>query len=129
MIAIKYTIFAVIATMFNLLFQYISFTLYSGFASLFVGMFWGTLVGLFIKYYLDKHYIFYHEHSSQKENSKTFILYSFMGVFTALLSWSVEYSFAALWINEASKYIGAIVGQIIGYITKYNLDKKYVFKK
>jgi putative flippase GtrA len=92
-------------------------------------MFLGTLVGLFIKYYLDKHYIFYHVNSSQKENAKTFMLYSFMGIFTTLLSWSIEYSFDALWANELSKYMGAIVGQILGYITKYNLDKKYVFKK
>ena len=128
MIAIKYTLFAIIATLFNLLFQYISFSLYSGFGSLFVGMFCGTLVGLFIKYYLDKHYIFYHVHNSQKENAKTFLLYSFMGIFTTLLSWGIEYSFDALWVNELSKYIGAIVGQILGYVTKYNLDKKYVFK-
>jgi len=128
MITIKYTIFAIISTLFNLLFQYISFTLYSGVGSLFVGMFWGTFVGLFIKYYLDKHYIFYHMHNSQKENLKTFILYSFMGIFTTLLSWSVEYSFDTLWASELSKYIGAIIGQMLGYITKYNLDKKYVFK-
>ncbi len=128
-IAIKYTLFAVIATLFNLLFQYISLAIYSGYGSLFVAMFFGTLVGLFIKYYLDKQYIFYHAHSSQKENAKTFLLYSFMGIFTTILSWSIEYSFDALWPAEIAKYIGAFIGQILGYITKYNLDKKYVFKK
>jgi len=125
----KYILFAIIATLLNLFVQYIIFQLYTGFGSLFVGMFWGTIAGLFVKYYLDKHYIFYHKHTSKKDNAKTFILYSFMGVFTTLLSWGVEYSFDSLWASEIAKYIGAIVGQILGYITKYNLDKKYVFKK
>ena len=128
-IALKYTLFAIIATSFNLLVQYISFRFYSGYGALFVAMFWGTLVGLFIKYYLDKHYIFYYRHTSQKENGKTFVLYSFMGVFTTLLSWSIEYAFDALWKIDVAKYIGAIVGQVAGYITKYRLDKKFVFKQ
>lgn len=129
MLATKYTIFAIIATIFNLIFQYISFTIYSGYGSLFVAMFWGTLLGLFIKYYLDKNYIFYHTHDSYKEHAKTFILYSFMGVFTTSLSWAIEYLFDALWSADYFKYIGAVIGQIFGYITKYKLDKKYVFKK
>ena len=124
----KYTLFAVIATLFNLLFQYISLTFYSGYGALFVAMFWGTLVGLFIKYYLDKHYIFYHKHTSHKENGKTFILYSFMGVFTTILSWSIEYMFDLLWKVEIAKYVGAVIGQIAGYTTKYRLDKKFVFR-
>jgi len=129
MIAIKYTLFAMTATLFNLLVQFISFQFYSGELSLFVAMFFGTLVGLFIKYYLDKHYIFYHTHTSHVENGKTFILYSFMGVFTTILSWSIEYSFNALWAVDIAKYVGATIGQILGYATKYRLDKKFVFRE
>jgi len=54
MIAIKYTIFAVISTLFNLLFQYFSFLVYMGFGSLYVAMLFGTLAGLVAKYILDK---------------------------------------------------------------------------
>lgn len=128
-IAIKYTIFAIISTLSNLFIQFISLQIYSDYASLFVAMFWGTLVGLFIKYYLDKHYIFYHIHTSNKENGKTFLLYSSMGVITTIMSWSIEYSFDALFTVDIAKYIGATIGQILGYSTKYQLDKRFVFIK
>jgi len=59
-LAIKYTLFAVISTLFNLLFQYISFLVYNRALGLYVGMLWGTLAGLVSKYILDKKYIFYH---------------------------------------------------------------------
>lgn len=61
MLVLKYTIFAVISTGFNLLFQYFSFLLYSDFASLYVAMFFGTLAGYVIKYFLDKKYVFIHK--------------------------------------------------------------------
>lgn len=128
-IGVKYTLFAIISTLFNLAIQYVSFHIYSGYGYLFVGMFWGTLGGLFVKYYLDKHYIFYHIHTSHKENGKTFILYSSMGVLTTILSWSIEYSFDALIDMDVAKYMGAVVGQILGYSTKYQLDKRFVFVK
>ena len=128
-IVIKYTFFAILSTLLNISVQFVSFHLYYGFGSLFVGMFWGTLAGLFLKYYLDKHYIFYHIHTSHVENGKTFLLYSSMGLITTALSWSIEYSFDTLWQVEYSKYIGAIIGQILGYTTKYQLDKRFVFDK
>ncbi len=128
-IAFKYTIFAIIATLSNLFVQFISLHIYSDYGHLIVAMFWGTLVGLFIKYYLDKHYIFYHVHASHKENGKTFFLYAFLGAFTASLSWTIEYSFDLFWDVNIAKYVGATIGQIIGYSTKYQLDKRFVFLK
>ncbi len=66
MLAIKYTIFAVISTLVNLLFQYFSFGVYAGFGSLYVAMFFGTLAGLVAKYILDKKFIFYHKVENKK---------------------------------------------------------------
>ena len=60
MLVVKYSLFAVISTLFNLFFQYLSFLFYSGFASLYVAMFFGTLAGLLAKYILDKKYVFIH---------------------------------------------------------------------
>lgn len=127
-ILLKYSIFAIISTAVNILIQYVSFYFYTGFLSLYIAMFFGTIFGLFIKYYLDKRYIFIHKNKSKKEGMYTFLLYSFMGVFTTILSWSVEVFFHNFWQEEYAKYIGALIGQVLGYITKYNLDKKFVFK-
>ena len=128
MIAIRYIIFAVISTMLNLLFQYISFLLYNGFLSLYLAMFIGTLSGLIIKYILDKKYIFFHKTKTYKENGKKFLLYSLMGIFTTFIFWGFEIGFDYIFSYENAKYIGAIIGLSIGYIVKYFLDKKFVFK-
>ncbi len=154
MTAIKYIIFATISTAFNLLFQYLSFEAYdqylklpisseifdqylSGYINkkhyhqdirLYIGMFCGTIIGLLTKYILDKKYIFYHKPKSKKEDAKKFILYSMMGVFTTVIFWGTEIAFDHYSNHIYAKYIGAVVGLSIGYITKYFLDKKFVFK-
>lgn len=128
MIAIKYVIFAIISTIANLMFQYISLYFYDGFLSLYVAMSLGTLVGLVIKYILDKKYIFYHQPKNKKDDGKKFFLYSLMGIFTTFIFWAVEISFDFLFESEYAKYMGAVMGLSIGYVVKYFLDKKFVFK-
>jgi len=127
MVAFKYSIFALISTLFNLLFQYFSFLVYEGFASLYLAMFVGTLAGLIVKYVLDKKFIFYHEVENKKDDAKKFALYSLMGVFTTIIFWGTEIAFDALSNNENAKYLGAVIGLSIGYVIKYFLDKKFVF--
>lgn len=127
MLAFKYTVFAVISTIFNLLFQYLSFLVYSGFAALYVAMFSGTLVGLVFKYILDKKFIFYHTPTDKKDDARKFVLYSFMGVFTTIIFWGTEIAYDTLSQDPNAKYLGAVMGLSIGYVIKYFLDKKYVF--
>ena len=128
MIAFRYVVFAIISTIVNLLFQYLSFAVYSGFLSLYLAMFLGTLAGLVLKYILDKKYIFFHTPKNKKDDGKKFLLYSIMGLFTTFIFWGFEIGFDYLFINENAKYLGAVIGLSIGYIVKYNLDKKFVFK-
>jgi putative flippase GtrA len=127
MTVIKYIIFALISTLFNLVFQYFSFELYSGFGSLYSAMFFGTLAGLIVKYILDKKFIFYHVVENKKEDAKKFALYSLMGVFTTLIFWGTEITFDTLLQDPNAKYLGAVIGLSIDYIIKYFLDKKFVF--
>ena len=127
MITIKYSIFAAISTLLNLLFQYFSFLIYIGFGSLYVAMFFGTLAGLVAKYILDKKFIFYHTPIDKKDNAKKFALYSLMGVFTTIIFWGTEIAFDTLYQDPNAKYLGAVIGLSIGYVIKYFLDKKYVF--
>ncbi len=128
MIAFRYVLFAIISTIVNLGFQYISFTVYSGFLALYIAMFNGTLAGLILKYILDKKYIFFHTPKSKKDDGKKFMLYSLMGVFTTFIFWGFEIGFDYAFEDGNAKYLGAVVGLSIGYVVKYFLDKKFVFK-
>mgnify|MGYP003398808400 FL=1 len=127
-LVLKYSLFALIATIINLFTQFISLAIYSQNFSLYIAMFFGTITGLIAKYILDKKYIFYYVVKDKKEDSQKFILYSIMGVFTTLIFWGFEIGFDYIFDSEIAKYIGAIIGLSIGYITKYFLDKKFVFK-
>jgi putative flippase GtrA len=127
MLALKYSLFAVLSTLVNLFFQYFSFTLYAGWGSLYVAMFVGTLAGLVAKYILDKKWIFYHTPKDKKDDARKFALYSLMGVFTTVIFWGTEMAFYYLVPNPNAKYIGAVIGLSIGYIIKYFLDKRFVF--
>lgn len=127
MLAIKYTVFAIVSTLFNLLFQYFCFGIYAGFGSLYVAMVVGTLAGLVVKYVLDKKFIFYHIVEDKKDDAKKFGLYSLMGVFTTIIFWGTEIAFDTIFQDPNAKYLGAVIGLGIGYVIKYFLDKKYVF--
>jgi len=48
---------------------------------------------------------------------------------TTFIFWGTEIGFDAFFENENAKYFGAVIGLSIGYIIKYFLDKKYVFKR
>lgn len=128
MIALWYALFALFSTAINIAFQYLSFLVYSGYLSLYVAMFAGTVAGLVLKYILDKKYIFFHKPKSKKDDGKKFFLYSFMGVFTTFIFWGFEIGFDYMFDSQNAKYIGAVVGLSIGYVVKYFLDKKFVFK-
>ena len=56
-LALLYSLFAVAATLCNILAQEILIHLLAEEFSLFISVFIGTLMGLFVKYILDKRYI------------------------------------------------------------------------
>jgi len=127
MMILRYALFALLSTIVNIGFQYLSFLIYEGFLSLYLAMFVGTLAGLVLKYILDKKYIFFHTPKSKKDDGKKFMLYSLMGVFTTFIFWGFEIAFDYIYESEGAKYIGAVIGLTIGYVVKYFLDKRFVF--
>lgn len=127
-LAIMYTIFAIIATITNIWAQDLTFRIYQGTYELWLGIFVGTAVGLVVKYFLDKRYIFQYQTQSITHGSKTFYLYSLMGVFTTIIFWGFEYTFDAIYQTKEMRYVGGVIGLAIGYYVKYQLDKRYVFK-
>ena len=123
---LRYIIFAIISITINLLAQY--FVLI--FADvLCIAMFFGTFLGLITKYFLDKKFIFYYRSKNKIDDGKKFFVYSFFGIFTTLVFWGFEISFDAVFKSDLAKYVGALLGLVIGYILKYFLDKNFVFKE
>lgn len=127
LIALKYGLFALAATLLNLFFQFLSFRLYSGFLSLYIAMGVGTLAGLVAKYLLDKKYIFGHVTRHFREDAAKFLAYSLTGVLTTALFWGTEISFTFVFDHPQAKYLGATLGLTGGYLIKYYLDKHLVF--
>jgi len=127
--AIAYTLFAIISTLINLLFQWLVFVVFDGVFVVYVALFIGTIAGLISKYVLDKRWIFYYQTVTQKENFYKFVLYSLMGVFTTIIFWGTEMVFYFFLRFEGSQYVGGAIGLSIGYLIKYQLDKKFVFRK
>ncbi|MEM7360304.1 MAG: GtrA family protein [Pseudomonadota bacterium] len=127
MIALKYSLFAVIATMVNLLTQAGYFFLTADAAHILMALAFGTATGLVTKYLLDKHYIFGYRAESLKEDSKTFFAYSLVGVFTTMIFWLFELGFDVMFAVDYAKYVGGALGLAIGYYLKYQIDKRLVF--
>lgn len=125
--AAAYISFAVIATISNILTQDILSYLYNGRFDVFISIFIGTAIGLVIKFILDKRYIFKYHNNKLKKNSQVFVLYTVMGIITTAVFWGFEFGFHYLFATKEMRYLGAIIGLMIGYVCKYYLDKRYVF--
>lgn len=124
---IRYTVFAVIATFMNLFFQRIILIIDNSFPYFVVAVAVGTLVGLVVKYYLDKRWIFFDHKKGIHHYSRQFSLYALMGIFTTAIFWGFETLFWLIWQSHFMREMGAIIGLAIGYGVKYHLDKRYVF--
>ena len=128
-ILFRYSLFAVVATSLNLLCQRMVLSLGETTAHLLIAILAGTIVGLVIKYVLDKNFIFHNKHRFSSNKEKTFYLYTFTGIFTTLLFWATESIFYLYFKNHLMRETGAILGLAIAYVIKFKLDSKYVFKK
>ena len=124
-----YTFFAIIATFSNLITQRFIISLSQSNLFFLIAIFCGTLVGLFIKFFLDKKWIFFDKTSGLILQSRKFSKYSLMGILPTLIFWSTETIFWFLWNTENMREIGASIGLAIGYIIKYKLDNRFVFNK
>ncbi len=128
-LALLYTAFAIVATFCNIIAQDISSYIYVGNFYIFISIVIGTGVGLVVKYILDKKYIFKYKTQNTKHDGKVFILYTIMGLFTTIIFWGFEFGFHIFFETKEMRYLGGIIGLMIGYICKYYLDKRFVFRK
>lgn len=124
-----YLAFALAATFVNLGSQMLSIACYKGMYAVPISMIVGTGAGLLLKYILDKRYIFKAETKNLAHDGKLFVLYSGMGLITTAIFWFVEYAFHMIFANDGMRYVGGAIGLAIGYVLKYQLDKRFVFQK
>jgi len=128
-LAVKYALFAALATLCNIGVQRGFLLLYSGDLSLYGAMLLGTAAGLGLKYVLDKRYIFHFRVENLRQDVRKFILYALMGIVTTGVFWATELLFDFLFQSGEAKYGGAALGLALGYTLKYFLDKRFVFRR
>ena len=126
-IAVLYTLFAVLSTAINIGSQMLSIWIYKGPLSVEISILVGTAMGLPLRYFLEKRYIFNFTSKNLVHDGKLFVFYSAMGVITTLIFWGTEYAFHLVYDTDLMRYLGGIIGLSIGFYVKYQLDKKYVF--
>ena len=122
-----YIAFAAVATLANLGTQRLILGIDASPSGLGLAMLAGTLVGLVIKYLLDKRWIFGDFSTSMRSHGRKFTLYSLMGLFTTAIFWATESSFWLIWQTDVMRETGAVLGLAVGYFVKYRLDRRFVF--
>jgi putative flippase GtrA len=125
---LRYGTFAVAAILANLLTQRLVLGVVPGGQGFALAVFAGTAVGLLLKYILDKRWIFFDPSSGLAIHSRKFTLYTLMGVVTTLIFWGTETAFWLTWRTDLMRETGAVIGLTIGYVIKYNLDRRFVFR-
>jgi putative flippase GtrA len=127
-LVLRYGAFAALATFANLGAQRLALALWPGPGALLVALITGTGIGLVVKYLLDKRWIFYDHEGGARAHGRKFGLYTAMGLITTAIFWGMEAGAWALWHSTTAREAGAILGLAIGYVVKFQLDRRYVFR-
>ncbi|MBU1042258.1 MAG: GtrA family protein [Proteobacteria bacterium] len=126
--ALAYALFAALATLVNIGTQDVAIRCYSGAYGVTLSVMAGTVAGLVVKYLLDKRYIFRFKTRDAVHNGQVFALYTLMGLATTAVFWAFEFGFDYLFHDKWLRYLGGGIGLAVGYVTKYQLDKRFVFR-
>jgi len=128
-VAAKYALFAAVATGCNLGSQALMDRAYRGAVAVYASLFVGTLVGLAVKYGLDKKFIFHDLTQGFFGRGWQFVRYALTGVLTTAVFWGLELGAYHAFHSQAARYVGGAVGLALGYWLKYQLDKRLVFSR
>lgn len=128
-IALMYALVSTFATAANIGTQAVSMWIYSGAYAVEISVLAGTAMGFPIKYVLEKKHVFDFKSHDLGHDTRLFILYGVMGVFTTAIFWGVEFAFQYLYGTDAMRYLGGAIGLTLGSYIKYHLDKRFVFKQ
>lgn len=125
---IRYVLFAILATLANLLTQEATMRL-APVAPLTLSILMGTAAGFVLKYLLDKKWVFDDGYHGHKQELQKITLYGAFSILTTLVFWGFEIAFWAVWRTDFAKYSGAVLGLAVGYAAKFMLDRSFVFKE
>ncbi|APX14041.1 GtrA family protein [Tateyamaria omphalii] len=125
---VRYAVTAVLSVLANLLAQEATVQGLPT-AHLMVSIIVGTLVGFFMKYVIDKTWTFREAYTSPKGEAQRITLSGLFSVATTLIFWSFELGFYTIWQTDFAKYLGAVIGLSIGYVLKFWLDRRHVFRE
>jgi len=128
MMFLRYVLFAILATLANLLTQEMTIRL-TPVAPLASSIILGTAAGFILKYWLDKKWVFEDEYEGHRQELQKITLYGVFSVLTTLVFWGFEVAFWTIWRTDLAKYSGAVLGLAIGYAAKFVLDRTFVFKE
>jgi hypothetical protein len=126
-IALLYTAISVLATAANLGSQALVVNAYRGQHAIELSIAIGTLVGMPIKYVLEKRLIFGFVSRNLAHDGWLLVLYSSMGLITTAVFWGIEYAFHRIFLTDHMRYLGGALGLALGSFIKYHLDKRFVF--
>lgn len=134
---IRYLIFAAIAIALNMLvFSAAKFILeqlfnYPDFAVIikYTAKLMGIASGFMLKYILDKKYVFNDSKGTLQEEAQKVGIYGLLSIFTTLLLFVISEGVERIIDWKYEVYAGWLIGLIIGYLLKYFLDKRFVFKQ
>ena len=99
-IAVFYTLFAVLSTAINIGSQMLSIWIYKGPLSVEISILFGTAMGVPLRYFLEKRYIFNFTSKNLVHDGRLFVFYSAMGVITTLIFWGTEYAFHLIYDTD-----------------------------
>lgn len=126
-LALRYAAFAVVATAANLATQRLLLGGGDTGPRFALAVAAGTLVGLVVKYALDKRWIFADREGGLRAHGRKFTLYTAMGLVTTAIFWGAETAFWLAWRTDLAREAGAVLGLAVGYGAKYRLDRRFVF--
>lgn len=124
---LRYAFFALLATAANLGTQRAVLALDGSARGFALAVLAGTAVGLVLKYLLDKRWIFFDTASGARAHGRRFSLYTAMGLVTTAIFWGMETAAFAIWGTDLAREAGAVLGLAIGYVVKFQLDRRFVF--
>jgi putative flippase GtrA len=126
-IFIRYVAFAIVAGLTNIGSQEI-FVRALPLAPIMASIFSGTVLGCFVKYLLEKRWVFLDEFGGHVAEARKIVLYGILGAGTTALFWAIELGFWYSLQTTEAKYIGAAIGLALANWIKFHLSKRYVFR-
>lgn len=126
---LRYALFALIASAANLGAQRLVLAEGTDWLTLTLALLVGSIVGLVVKYALDRRWIFFDDGRGARHHSRQFTLYTLTGGATTALFWGTETGFWLIWGTDLMRELGAALGLAAGYVIKYRLDRRFVFNR